>query len=689
MRRRAAALGAVLGLAVAAAPARGAEPPAWQPDAPGLQVRTPQPGGWREYVTTPSRRVVPAARVLGPAGADALLRAGDGRRLRLEPGESVVADFGDVVGGHLRLATGGPATVRAAFSETLTYLGPGGDSLGADENPGIAFGSATGIAHTVTAPAAGEVEDRLIRGAFRYVRLTADGGPAELDAVAMRYTPLPGRDLDPERLYRGRFLSDDDELNRFFYASAHTFDLNLVAPQDLGVRGEGADVAGEEVIVDGPKRDRYLWAGDLYISGLIQATTFGDARPVLSTLAGFASRQQASGFLPACVSPPATAGSAICTAPAFSEYVLYWALAVADAYQATGDIDAIRPLWPTFRRAMAWAEGHVGADGLFTFSPRAMGFNFAVEQDTGAGANVNWLLARAREQGAELATALGEPERAGRWRRDARELVAAIDRRLWNERIGAYGRSTAEPDVVAEDANVLPIVWDLMPAQRRARALRTVRERLSTPYGNRSSTRSGFVPPFMNAFEVAARMQSGDAGGAFELLRRTWGWMLSQPKRLVGAGGPVEPAGTTGWEHVMAAGTLFRGPHGSLAHAWSAGPAWLLPRYVAGVQPTAPGHRTWRLDPRLGGLRWVEATVPTPSGAIRVRHEVGRRAGRVRRYAVDVEVPAGTTAAVHVPVFGASRRVVVDRRRAVRRRPGAAPVRLGPGRHRIRWSARR
>jgi hypothetical protein len=38
-----------------------------------------------------------------------------------------------------------------------------------------------------------------------------------------------------------------------------------------------------------------------------------------------------------------------------------------------------------------------------------------------------------------------------------------------------------------------------------------------------------------------------------------------------------------------------------------------------GVSPTSPGYATYNVQPSLGGLKWMEGTVPTPHGNIRLR----------------------------------------------------------------------
>ena len=56
----------------------------------------------------------------------------------------------------------------------------------------------------------------------------------------------------------------------------------------------------------------------------------------------------------------------------------------------------------------------------------------------------------------------------------------------------------------------------------------------------------------------------------------------------------------------------------SLCHAWGASPIYLLGKYYLGVKPTSPGYSTYDIEPNLGGLKWMQGAVPTPSGNIEV-----------------------------------------------------------------------
>ena len=71
-------------------------------------------------------------------------------------------------------------------------------------------------------------------------------------------------------------------------------------------------------------------------------------------------------------------------------------------------------------------------------------------------------------------------------------------------------------------------------------------------------------------------------------------------------------------------------------HAWSAHPNYDLLRTVAGLKPGSPGFATLRVEPHLGTLERLDATLPHAKGPIRVSY---RREGKT--LAATVTLPAG------------------------------------------------
>jgi hypothetical protein len=204
-----------------------------------------------------------------------------------------------------------------------------------------------------------------------------------------------------------------------------------------------------------------------------------------------------------------------------------------------------------------------------------------------------------------------------------------------------------------QDANVAAVTAGLLAGADADRALAFVREKLWTPIGTRFAEQGNplYISPYQGSYELIARLERRDAGGALELIRRLWGHMLRS-----------DPGSTT-WEKVGLDGlpqpnSANPGPlptsrpegegYVSLAHAWSTGPVTALSEWVLGVRPLQPGYKRWLVDPQPGNLRWAQGQVPTPRGPIVARWQRGDGWFRL-----TVAAPGATAGDVVVPAAAA------------------------------------
>jgi hypothetical protein len=96
------------------------------------------------------------------------------------------------------------------------------------------------------------------------------------------------------------------------------------------------------------------------------------------------------------------------------------------------------------------------------------------------------------------------------------------------------------------------------------------------------------------------------------------------------------------WRQMPALGLTttpeYPDPSRSDTHAWSAHPAYDLTTIIAGIRPGSPGFKTVRIQPELGNLEWVEASLPHPAGEIRTSfHREGDGV------TAQIELPAGVS----------------------------------------------
>src|SRR5699024_9934245 len=190
----------------------------------------------------------------------------------LRSGSQVTLDFGRNIGGILNLdfgsVEGGPARIGVAFSETAKYV-----ERESDASTGGPRGRDGTIWVDVDEDGSWTAPPELLRGAFRYVTLFLDDDAAvSIDDVVVDYTASPL--MEDLRDYPNYFYSSSNLLNRLWYAGAYTTQLTTIAPTtgrvwpapDALWNNSATVGVGDSILVDGAKRDRTVWPGDLGIS---------------------------------------------------------------------------------------------------------------------------------------------------------------------------------------------------------------------------------------------------------------------------------------------------------------------------------------------------------------------------------------------------------------------------------------
>jgi hypothetical protein len=85
----------------------------------------------------------------------------------------------------------------------------------------------------------------------------------------------------------------------------------------------------------------------------------------------------------------------------------------------------------------------------------------------------------------------------------------------------------------------------------------------------------------------------------------------------------------------------------SLVHGWSTWPVFLLPKYLAGLEPLEPGWVKWSVQPVLTGLASVDVQLHTPAGDITVSLTVEEEQGTGQ---ITINVLQGTNGEIYPPL---------------------------------------
>jgi hypothetical protein len=583
------------------------------------------------------------------------------------PPPSVTLDFGRDVVGHARLFVEGASAdhpgLRLAFSETRQYLGERSDFTRSDNGDSIVPGTDQvavfdhpfvwidrhGCRHGTQVCADG------LHG-FRYLRISLDALPSDapftqpygqvrIQSATLDFTPY----LGTADTYAGWFECSDPRLDHYWFGASYTNELitGTFVPDNIDPRqADSSFLRGKQVLLDGAKRDRDPYAGDVAVSALTTYLTHGPelgnaARNVLLDLAR---HQSADGWI-----PPASIRHY--TLPLF-EYPLWWIVTSWDNMLYTGDLSFGRRIYPRLQRLLDdWYPEVTDAHGLLDKCMHATGGygDYAFLPRTGEVTYYNALYVLALHDAVAMAQALDRPDDARRWSSRADTVAAAINRRLWDARAGAYLDSRSGPVRHAQDGNALAVITGIAGPRRARQALDYLSRHTWLPYGNAFMDNDMLVPDgrqrvyaFTSYPEIAARFQSGLTASAFDEIQRLYGWMAGH-----------DP-GTTDWEGIGKDGSQYEAGYTSDAHGWSTGVVPLLTNDVLGVTPTAPGFSHWRLHPHPGSLHWARGRVPTPHGPLDV--DWTDASGNMT---LDVSVPRGTQGEITVPV-PANARVTLD-----------------------------
>jgi alpha-L-rhamnosidase len=462
---------------------------------------------------------------------------------------------------------------------------------------------------TLTAPGTvGNAPDQIQGGQrFQAITLTTPG-TVELTSVGIHFRH-PNASSDD---YAGYFLSSDDALNRIWYQGAYTNDTDMVP---IGA------VPNQTipVILDGAKRDRRPWIGDLLVQGRTAFDSLGFGAKgsdyIKSTIGAFGATQAANGSIFGHIGnwtvwPPM--GGFYSTS-----YSTYFVLDLASYYLYSGDAAFAESQYQTMKNELAYDRTLVDpGSGLLITGAGGDGrdWDFYDGGKPGAVTAYNAIYYKALTDAARLASDLADRDpgnaSAATWRADsatwsgqAAELEERINATLFDAARGVYkladrDNGTHAGTAIPQDANSQAITFGLAPAETHAGILRYLRSNLWGRFGPQpyspDANYSTVISPFVTGMEVDARFAAGDTTGALALVHNLWDQMTD--KR-----GPYYTGAL--WEKLNQDGTDVDA-NASLAHGWASGPVSSLSGYVLGARPVSAGYKTWTIAPQPGDVEW-------------------------------------------------------------------------------------
>ncbi|CAG8971491.1 hypothetical protein HYALB_00002075 [Hymenoscyphus albidus] len=605
------------------------------------------PGSWDKYNYSPTSRTLAPAKIYS---ATKQYIADYPFPLNFKGNNQIlIFDFGVETGGivHINYAARGSGQLGLAFSEARNWTGTDSDSTNGSFQPDGAIYADI----TPTTEANYTMPIDKIRGGFRYLTVFTKSnnaaGHIEVDIsdiyVEIGYQPA----WSNLRAYQGYFSSSDDLLNKIWYAGAFTLQTNAIPPSTGRVfpilnggweNNQQLNIGTNDptIYVDGSKRDRTVWPGDLTIAIISILVSTGDTAGVRNTLQVLYNDQAVDGGLPF-----AGPGINIYNSDTYHMATL---IGTHDYFLYTNDKAWLSGVWDRYKKAMAFITAKVDNTGsIYVTGTDDWG-------RVGQGAHnteAQMIMYKTLVTGSSLATWQGEADLAKKWTDQAATIKGQINSVYWDASAGAYKNSDVDASIYPQDANSMALAFSAADASKMGTISKSLTKNWG-PIGAVCPELPKNIVAFVQSFEIKGHLIARQASRALDLIRRSWGWYLNHP----------DGTGSTTIEGYLADGTFgYRSEYGyandysytSHAHGWGTGPTDALTSLVVGLRVTQPAGSSWELAPQFGDLSHAEAGFVTPLGKFAASWTLFNGG-----YSLGWSAPAGTKGALVLPGNGSA-----------------------------------
>ena len=313
----------------------------------------------------------------------------------------------------------------------------------------------------------------------------------------------------------------------------------------------------QTVYEDGPKRDRRLWVGDLYLESLANRYAFKDNLITKRCLYLFAALATKGGVVISnCFETPQPHAQEISVCLTYS---LLWNSTLLEYLIDTDDRTTANDLWPVALKQVEAALAYVGDDGLFDRPRCPLWLFFDWRDGLDVATPMQGATIFALQQTYELARLLGRENEVKSYPALIRKMKTAARRHLYNSKRGV---AESGPD---RQVSVLGQTWliksGVLTKQEGAKAIRTA-----------LATKECVMPgtPYATHYLIDAMLLCGMKQEARDYLTAYWGGM-------------VEKGADTYWEAYDPKDD-FISPYrfhavNSACHAWGCTPVYFIHRY--------------------------------------------------------------------------------------------------------------
>ena len=258
---------------------------------------------------------------------------------------------------------------------------------------------------------------------------------------------------------RASFKCNDEKLNKIWEVAEHTFRL-----------------CSGIFFLDGVKRDKWIWSGDAYQSFFVNQYLLADPDIDQRTLLALRGNDPMTRHINTIM-----------------DYSLFWILGVLYHYEAYGDLEFVRQVYPKMCSLMEFCEGQLDENGFLVGRENDWIYiDWADMDKTGALCAEQMLFAACWQTMAKVSAALGEenPEYMEKYEK----LIGQIRKFYWDQEKGAFIDSfESGKRNVTRHANIFAILFHIATQEEQEKILANVIKNDAIP---------AITTPYFNFFEL-------------------------------------------------------------------------------------------------------------------------------------------------------------------------------------------
>ena len=485
----------------------------------------------------------------------------------------VILDFGKEICGGVRIVTaivkGLTTKIRLVFGESVSEaMSSIGEKGATNHHSPRDFNAIISNLSTL----------EFGRTGFRFVKIELEEENAEV-----AFKSVIGLCSLPEEKIIGEIETDDESINKILKTAVYTCALNM---QD-------------GYFLDGIKRDRLVWSGDMYAEIKTALCSFGNTPHTKRSL-DFVKATTPDGFWMNNI----------------PSYDAWWVINVCEYYNYSGDSAYLTENLNNMNAAMKELDACIDEDGTMDFGKtgRKLGFHEFF---------LDWPTEGTKD--AVTGTALLILHAARIFKKTAKDSACGATIDSINRKLQPYiFEETSKKQIAAFQ------VFCGQPSDGLKRLLE-------------KDGASGFST-FMSYFILKALADSG-SDCAVEFIKEYYGGMLGRGATTfwedfdvswLDGSGRIDEISTSDKKdlHADYGQFCYKGLRHSLCHGWSSGVLPFFIEEIVGLKILEPGFKKIAVRPNPGSLNYIFAKIPTPYGVMNIEVKNGK---------ADVVLPNGIT----------------------------------------------